>query len=199
GPNTGGMGAISPTPVLGDQGVENLVGEIMVPVLRELASRGINYTGFLYAGIIVDAGRNASVLEFNCRLGDPETQVILPRLESDLLAALDCAASARLSSVELRWSTRAAACVVAASRGYPGVVEDGKLITSSLTAADNCVLFHAGTIADAESPELVRSKGGRVLCVSALGDTVDDALRQIYTGIEKVQFEGMHYRRDIGL
>lgn len=198
GPNTGGMGAISPTAVLPDDSVEKLTGEIFVPVLRELWSRGIHYTGFLYAGVMVDKSRVAHVLEFNCRLGDPETQVLLLRLQSDLLVAIDAAVNGKLSSVDLRWSKKVAACVVASSEGYPDNPITGREISGIFDSYQDAetVLFQAGTRTD-EKGNLV-TNGGRVLCVSALGSDLDQALQRVYNGMNRVKFEGMHFRRDIG-
>ena len=198
GPNTGGMGAISPTAVLEDRRVENLVGEIFMPVLHELWNQGIKYVGFLYAGIIVDSKTGeAKVLEFNCRLGDPETQVLLTRMESDFLYALDAAVLGKLSSVELKWTKQAACCVVASSAGYPGEVDDGKEL-KGLFKEDGVEVFHAGTVTSPDDSDKVLTKGGRILAVSALGDTIGDAVSKAYQGIEKIEFDGMYYRKDIG-
>jgi phosphoribosylamine--glycine ligase len=198
GPNTGGMGAITPTPVLADKAVENLVGEIFIPVISELYRRGIRYRGFLYAGVIVDRSGVVRVIEFNCRLGDPETQPLMMRLRSDLLAALDAAVSGSLKSVDLQWKNEFAACIVGASRGYPRAVDDNKEITGLFDADDRLVVFHAGTKLDPKTPGKVVSKGGRVLSVTALGATLDEAVARAYQGMEKISFDGMHYRKDIG-
>ncbi|MCC6955036.1 MAG: phosphoribosylamine--glycine ligase [Deltaproteobacteria bacterium] len=195
GPNTGGMGAISPTPVLGEKRLETLVGEIFGPVVAELRSRGIRYRGFLYAGVIVDREGVVRVLEFNCRLGDPETEVILMRLKSDLVEALDALSRGRLKSIELHWKTEAAACVVLASGGYPGEVDDGKMISGLFPPEPGLVVFHAGTVPEGE---LAKTKGGRVLTVSALGDTLNQAVRRAYEGVQRISFDGMQYRGDIG-
>ena len=195
GPNTGGMGAISPTDVLADKRVENLIGDVFIPVVRELSARGIRYRGFLYAGMMVDEKGDAYVIEFNCRLGDPETEVLMLRLKSDLLKVLVAAVEDRLPAIELLWTTQAAACVVAASRGYPGELDDGKRIEGLFAGDDTLQVFHSGTISkDGE----VFSKGGRVLVVSALGDSVKEAVAKAYQGLEKISFEGMQYRNDIG-
>ena len=195
GPNTGGMGSITPTPVLSDKRVENLVGEIFLPVLRELHSRGIYYSGFLYAGLLVDRSGVARVLEFNCRLGDPETQVLMMRLKSDLLAVVRAAANVKLVSVELEWRPEAAVCVVAASRGYPGLADDGKVIEGLFIGDETTQVFHAGTRLEADR---VVSAGGRILSVTALGDDLRQARERAYAGIEKISFDGMQYRKDIG-
>ena len=159
GPNTGGMGAISPTPVLEDKRVEKLVADVFIPVLNELWNRGIKYTGFIYAGLIVDKKSGEyKVLEFNCRLGDPETQVLMMRLESDLLQALDAASRQKLSSTELRWTNKSACCVVASSAGYPGKVDDGKKIEGIFEPKQSKALFQAGTKMDESG--VLRSSGG---------------------------------------
>lgn len=196
GPNTGGMGAISPTPVLLDRAVENLVADIFIPTLQELQLRGIRYVGFLYAGIIVDKNGDFRVLEFNCRLGDPEAQVLLPRLKSDLAETLDAAVDGRLSSIELQWKPEAAVCVVACSRGYPGEVDDGKEISGLFDEEESVLVFQAGT---KEENGGIFSKGGRILAVSALGASTEEAAKKAYQGIERISFDGMHFRKDIGV
>ncbi len=198
GPNTGGMGAISPTPVLSDKRVENLVGEIFLPVLRELASRGIKYVGFLYAGIMVTTSGEVKVIEFNTRLGDPETQVLMMRLNSDLLTAIDAAVDGKLSTVDLRWRAESAACVVCASKGYPREVEDHKVINGLFEPEADLLVFHCGTYSPADAPNEVRSKGGRILTVTALGSSMNDAVTRAYEGVARISFEGMHHRKDIG-
>ncbi|MFN8389790.1 MAG: phosphoribosylamine--glycine ligase [Bdellovibrionota bacterium] len=198
GPNTGGMGSISPTPVLSDMRVENLVGEIFLPVLRELHSRGIHYSGFLYAGLLVDRSGTPKVLEFNCRLGDPETQVLMMRMKSDLLSVLEAAVDVKLHSVELEWHNESAACIVLASGGYPGTVDDGKLISGLRSGDDGLQVFHAGTVADSQNPDQVRTKGGRILGVTARGETLEAALERAYDAVAHISFDGMQYRKDIG-
>ncbi len=195
GPNTGGMGAISPTPVLNDRQVESLVGTVFLPVISELWNRGIPYKGFLYAGIIVDSSGTAKVLEFNCRLGDPEAQVLMMRLRSDLLAACLAAVDGKLSTIDLQWAPQAAACIVAASRGYPRAVDDGKAISGLFDGDEKMTVFQAGT---KQENGTVLTKGGRVLVVSALGEDVNAALTQAYSGLEKIYFDGMQFRKDIG-
>ncbi|MCL4148401.1 UNVERIFIED_CONTAM: hypothetical protein GTU68_026015, partial [Idotea baltica] len=197
GPNTGGMGAISPTPVLEDKRVENLVAEIFLPVLNELWNQGIKYVGFIYAGLIVDKKTSeAKVIEFNCRLGDPETQVLLMRMQSDLLKAIDAATKEKLSTVELKWAKKSACCVVASSEGYPAKVNDGKEIKGLFEPEGTKAVFHAGTATGSNGK--VVSKGGRILTVAALGDNMEDAIQSAYGGMSEVSFDGMHYRRDIG-
>lgn len=198
GPNTGGMGSISPTPVLGDWRVENLVGEIFLPVLRELHSRGIHYSGFLYAGLLIDRAGVAKVLEFNCRLGDPETEVLMMRMKSDFLAVVQAAVNVQLVSTEIEWHQDAAACVFACSGGYPGKVDDGKAIEGLFEGSDTLQIFHGGTRRNPEKPEQVITSGGRILAVTARGSTLPAALEQVYAALERISFEGMQYRRDIG-
>ena len=198
GPNTGGMGAISPTPVLSDLRIEKIVDEIFVPVLRELSNRGIRYSGFLYAGLFIEKSGSVKVLEFNCRCGDPETQVIMLRMQSDIVPVFEALAHQRLSAVELQWKREAATCVVMASKGYPKDPEDGKVIHGLEKMPENVHVFHAGTIADLEAPDQVLTKGGRILTVAALADTVSEAAAAVYRDIGNIHFEGVQYRKDIG-
>ncbi len=200
GPNTGGMGAISPTPVLSNHRLENLVGEIFVPVISELRARGIRYRGFLYAGVMIDSSGNAHVLEFNCRLGDPETEVLMMRLQSDIVPALLATASGGLSSIELAWRSESAACVVIASKGYPEAPEDGKVIHGLFAPEPDLIVFHAGTTKNAEKKDAdeIVTHGGRILAVVAIGATQNQAVRRVYEGCDRISFEGMHLRRDIG-
>jgi phosphoribosylamine--glycine ligase len=196
GPNTGGMGAISPTPVLNEEKLPELVETVFQPVVSELKSRGIRFRGFLYAGLIIDSDGNYKVLEFNCRLGDPETQVLLPRLKSDLLEAFDAAVSGSLDDIRLGWSEQACACVVASSSGYPKQVDDGKEIKGVFPDRESQLVFQAGTRLD--STGKLTSKGGRILVVTGLGDNLSEALSQAYNGLEEISFDGMHFRKDIG-
>jgi phosphoribosylamine--glycine ligase len=196
GPNTGGMGAISPTPVLSEARLPELVKDIFHPVLRELQAQGIRYRGFLYAGVMVDDQGTVNVIEFNCRLGDPETEVLMMRLESDLLAAIDGAVSGRLESVKLEWSKDPAVCVVIAASGYPDAPEKGREIAGLFPPESRLAVFHSGTAKD--SAGRVVTNGGRVLAVTALGANFNAALREAYRGVEQICFSGMHFRRDIG-
>ncbi len=195
GPNTGGVGAISPTPVLSEARLPELTESIFLPIVRELKNRGINYLGFLYAGVMVTPENEVYVIEFNCRLGDPETQVILSRMQSDLLETLYLATTGNLKNVALEWTELAACCVVLCSAGYPGKVEDGKVIRGLPQREDNLNVFHAGTVFKDNS---VYTKGGRILGVTALGTGLDDAIDSAYEAVRKISFEGMHYRTDIG-
>jgi phosphoribosylamine--glycine ligase len=196
GPNTGGMGAFSPTPNVTPE-VEALVErDVLLPAIRELARRGRPFRGALYAGLMLTS-RGPRVLEFNARLGDPETQPILMRLASDVVPALLAAAQGDLSRTTLEFDRRAAVGVVLAAEGYPGKVTSGDAI-SGLDAAqpDDVAVFHAGTAADAQGR--VVTSGGRVLTVCALGEGLDAAARRAYEAIRQVAFRGMQYRKDIG-
>jgi len=196
GPMTGGMGAYSPTPVVTDAMMRAIEREVLVPVIDGLMREGIEYRGVLYAGLMVTEF-GPKVLEFNCRFGDPETQPLMMRLKSDLLEVMLAVTENRLHKVQLEWDPRPALCVVAASGGYPGKYKTG-LPISGLTQADgmrDVKVFHAGTrLVDGQ----VVTDGGRVLGVTALGKTVAEAQKRAYEAMEKIHFEGMHYRRDIG-
>jgi phosphoribosylamine--glycine ligase len=160
-----------------------------------MAQEGMPYSGFLYAGLMIDRAGNPKALEFNCRLGDPETQPIMLRLKSDLLELVERALAGKLSRVEAEWDRRAALGVVIAAHGYPDDPRKGDSITGIAAPADDCRVFHAGTRADGKA--LVTS-GGRVLCVTALGDSVKMARTRAYEAVERIRFDGMQYRRDIG-
>jgi phosphoribosylamine--glycine ligase len=193
GPNTGGMGAYSPPPVYTPLIHEQVCSRVLNPLIRGLRRDGIPYRGVIYAGLMITAG-GPYVLEFNCRFGDPETQVVIPRLRSDLLPVMEAVVSGTLSGIELDWDPRPAACVVLASGGYPGAYETGKVIAGLDQAPPDVMLFHAGT--RRSGSELITA-GGRVLGVTALGDTIEEAVRRAYRGVDRVSFEGMHFRRDI--
>lgn len=195
GPNTGGMGAYSPTPVLGAE-LSGRVMEIFQRTLAGLRAEGIDYRGVLYAGLMLtDDG--PMVLEFNCRFGDPETQVVVPRMDFDLVDALAATVAGRLEALTLRWKRAAAVCVVLAAGGYPGAYERGVSIAGLKAAAQlaNVCVFHAGTKRDASGG--VVTDGGRVLGVTALGDGIADAVGAAYGAVELIQFSGAHFRRDI--
>jgi phosphoribosylamine--glycine ligase len=196
GPNTGGMGAYSPTSAV-DEAAMDEAREIFARTLAGLRSEGLSYKGVLYAGLMMTAN-GAKVLEFNARFGDPETQVVVPRMNFDLFDAMNAVADGRLEALELKWKREAAACVVLASGGYPGEFAKGKQITGLREAAQlsNVIVFHAGTKRGAH--DAVVTDGGRVLAVTALNGDVRGALRRAYQAIEKISFEGMHFRRDIG-
>lgn len=196
GPNTGGMGAYSPAPVVTDAMHERIMREVMLPAVNGLAAENIRYRGFLYAGLMIDADGTPKVLEFNCRFGDPETQPVLFRLRSDLVELVLATFDGSLDTWPVEWDSRAAVGVVMASGGYPGSYEKGKKITG-LDGLDSDVLkiFHAGT--RLEGTDVV-TDGGRVLCAVALGRTVGEARDRAYAGVEQVEWEGAFWRSDIG-
>jgi phosphoribosylamine--glycine ligase len=195
GPNTGGMGAYSPAPVVTPKIHARVMREIIQPAIQGMAQDGVPYTGFLYAGLMIDRAGNPKALEFNCRLGDPETQPILLRLKSDLLELVERALAGTLSRVEAAWDRRAALGVVLAAHGYPDEPRKGDRIGGLPAPAEDCRVFHAGT--RLEGKELVTS-GGRVLCVTALGDSVRMARTRAYEAVDRIRFDGMQYRTDIG-
>jgi phosphoribosylamine--glycine ligase len=195
GPNTGGMGAYSPAPVVTPALHARIVREIVTPTVRGMAKDGIPYSGFLYAGVMIDRAGNPKVLEFNCRLGDPETQPILMRLKSDLLPLLEHALDGKLDRIEAEWDRRAALGVVLAAANYPETPRKGDAIVGIPPAAEDCHVFHAGT--ELAGGKLVTS-GGRVLCVTALGDSVKMAQKRAYETVAAIRFDDMQYRRDIG-
>ncbi|HNU10276.1 MAG TPA: phosphoribosylamine--glycine ligase [Rubrivivax sp.] len=196
GPNTGGMGAYSPAPVVTPNVHARVMQEIIQPTLAGMAREGMPYTGFLYAGLMIDAQGHPRTVEFNCRLGDPEAQVILMRLKSDLFEVLMRATEGQLDDVELQWDRRTALGVVMAAAGYPAPPRKGDVITGAASAAgDDLVVFHAGTaLVDGQ----LRTSGGRVLCVTALGDSPRLAQQRAYEGVRAIRFEGAHWRGDIG-
>jgi phosphoribosylamine--glycine ligase len=195
GPNTGGMGAYSPALVVTPQVHARAMREIILPTVRGMDKDGIPFSGFLYAGLMIDAEGRPKTLEFNCRMGDPETQPIMMRLKSDLVDVFMAATSGRLDEVELQWDRRVALGVVMAAAGYPLSPRKGDLITGLPKPADDAVVFHAGTVLEGEQ---VRTAGGRVLCVTALADSVKQAQARAYDVARGVHFEGAQYRRDIG-
>ena len=196
GPNTGGMGAYSPAPVVTPNVHARVMHEIIQPTVDGMARDGIPFTGFLYAGLMIDAKGHVKTLEFNTRLGDPETQPILMRLKSDLFEVFMHATSGTLDQVQLDWDRRVALGVVLAAAGYPQSPRKGDTIRGLPPEADDCVVFHAGTTTGPAGE--VQTSGGRVLCVTALGDSVRTAQQRAYQGVHGIQFDGMHYRRDIG-
>jgi len=196
GPNTGGMGAYSPAPVVTPEIYRRINEEILTPMIRGLAAEGIEYKGVLYAGLMI-TDEGPKVLEFNARFGDPEMQALLPRLDTDLVEVMNAVIDGRISEIELKWNPASAVCVVMASGGYPGPYEKGKLITGLDSVGDNSVIvFHAGTKMLPEG-RLV-TDGGRVLGVTGLGRTIADAMEKTYRAVRKIHFEGAHYRTDIG-
>ncbi|WP_396328787.1 phosphoribosylamine--glycine ligase [Burkholderia anthina] len=196
GPNTGGMGAYSPAPIVTPQMHARVMREIIMPTVRGMEKDGIRFTGFLYAGLMIDKEGNPRTLEFNCRMGDPETQPIMARLKSDFSKVVEQAIAGTLDTVELDWDRRTALGVVLAAHGYPDAPRKGDRINGIPAATEQAVTFHAGTTL-AEGDKLVTS-GGRVLCVVGLADSVREAQQHAYDTINQINFEGMQYRRDIG-
>ncbi len=196
GPNTGGMGAYSPAPVVTPNVHARVMHEIIQPTLAGMAREGMPFSGFLYAGLMIDAQGHPRTVEFNCRLGDPEAQVILMRLKSDLFEVLMHATEGQLAAVELQWDRRTALGVVMAAAGYPAAPRKGDAIVGAATvASDDLVVFHAGTaLADGR----LCTSGGRVLCVTALGDSVRLAQARAYEGVRAIGFAGAQWRSDIG-
>jgi phosphoribosylamine--glycine ligase len=195
GPNTGGMGAYSPAPVITGELETVVLEKIMKPTIRALKSEGVAYKGVLYAGLMIDKGR-PYVLEFNCRLGDPETQPVLSRLQSDLMEIAMAVTDERLSEVKVEWKKDPAVCVVISSKGYPGKYRKGDAISGIGDAGklEGVHVFHAGT---AFKDSDVVTAGGRVLGVTATGSSIEAAKKQAYEAVGKIRFDGMHYRRDI--
>ena len=196
GPNTGGMGAYSPAPIVTPQMHARVMREIIMPTVRGMEKDGIRFTGFLYAGLMIDKEGNPRTLEFNCRMGDPETQPIMARLKSDFSKVVEQAIAGTLDTVELDWDRRTALGVVLAAHGYPDAPRKGDRINGIPAETEQAVTFHAGTTL-AEGDKLVTS-GGRVLCVVGLADSVREAQQHAYDTINQINFEGMQYRRDIG-
>jgi phosphoribosylamine--glycine ligase len=195
GPNTGGMGAYSPAPVVTPELHARIMREVIHPTVAGMAADGIRYTGFLYAGIMVGLDGAPKVLEFNCRMGDPETQPIMMRLKTDLVTLMEAAIGGTLDQIEAEWDRRTALAVVLAAAGYPDAPRKGDLIGALPAAADDLHVFHAGTAA--QDGETVVS-GGRVLAVTALGDSVRMAQARAYEAVAAIRFDGMQFRRDIG-
>lgn len=195
GPNTGGMGAYSPAPVVTADVHARAMREVIMPTIRGMEKDGIPYTGFLYAGLMIDAQGKPKTLEFNCRMGDPETQPIMMRLKSDLFDVMMAATSESLDKIELEWDRRVALGVVLAAAGYPLNPRKGDAISGLPADSLEAMVFHAGTT---EQDGKVLTSGGRVLCVTALGDSVRQAQQKAYAAVAGVQFDGMQYRKDIG-
>ena len=195
GPNTGGMGAYSPAPVVTPDVHARAMRDVILPTIRGMDKDGIPFTGFLYAGLMIDGDGKPKTLEFNTRMGDPETQPIMMRLKSDLVDVLMAATSGKLDEVELKWDRRVALGVVLAAGGYPLSPKKGDLISGLPKPTDEVVVFHAGTVAEGDQ---VKTAGGRVLCVTALADSVKQAQTKAYDAARGIHFDGMQYRRDIG-
>jgi phosphoribosylamine--glycine ligase len=195
GPNTGGMGAYSPAPIITPQLHARVMREIIDPTVHGMAKDGIPFTGFLYAGLMIDDKGNPKTLEFNCRMGDPETQPIMARLKSDFLSVMEHAVNGTLDTVELEWDRRTALGVVMAAAGYPDNPRKNDHISGIPPETLECITFHAGTtLADNK----LMTSGGRVLCVVGMGDNVKMAQKHAYEAIEQIHFDGAQYRSDIG-
>jgi phosphoribosylamine--glycine ligase len=197
GPNTGGMGAYSPAPVVTPDMHERIMREVIEPTVTGMAADGIPYTGFLYAGVMIDADGVPKVLEYNCRFGDPETQPIMMRLQSDLVELVDAALDQRLHEVSAEWDERAALGVVLAAGGYPDSYRKGDVINGLDAASETAgKVFHAGTANDADGN--VVTQGGRVLCAVGLGASVTEAQQQAYALVDKISWDDVYFRTDIG-
>jgi phosphoribosylamine--glycine ligase len=196
GPNTGGMGAYSPAPVVTPEIHARIMREVIEPTVRGMKAEGHPYTGFLYAGVMIAPDGTPKVLEFNCRFGDPETQPVMMRLQSDFIELIEAALDGRLDRVQAQWDSRAALGVVMAAGGYPGSYDKSDVITGLPEKAEtDCKVFHAGT---ALKNGAVVTSGGRVLCVTALGATVGAAQSRAYETVKKIRWHGVQYRHDIG-
>ena len=193
GPNTGGMGAFSPSPHYTPEAAKYVEENIIVPTIRAMAEEGRHFQGVLYFGLMLTSS-GPKVLEYNARFGDPEAQVILPRLQTDLLEIMEAIVDKKLDEMEIRWDERAAVCVVLASGGYPGSYQKGRPIKIK-TGNPDFLLFHAGTH---KTEQGFVTNGGRIIGITALGKDLGDAVQRVYSNIENVNFEGMHYRKDIG-
>jgi phosphoribosylamine---glycine ligase len=196
GPNTGGMGAYSPAPIITEKLNVEILETILKPTVAALKRMGIIYKGVLYAGLMITK-EGPKVIEYNCRFGDPETQVVLPRLKTDFVNICMAVAQGKLSHLKIEWDERAAACVVMASGGYPGSYPKGKVIEGLEKAVQNpnTYVFHSGT---ANQRGKIVTSGGRVLCVTGLGHGIPEAIENAYKGVREISFEGLHYRTDIG-
>ena len=195
GPNTGGMGAYSPAPVVTDEMHSRIMNEVILPTVEGMKDLGRPYTGFLYAGVMIDEDGTPNVLEFNCRFGDPETQPIMMRLQSDLAWLCDMAIDGKLDKVTAKWDERKALGVVLAAGGYPDSYHSGDVIDSLPENTEDMHIFHAGTAKQGNNQV---TSGGRVLCVTALGDSVTEAQQRAYETVKKVHWDNVYYRTDIG-
>jgi len=196
GPNTGGMGAYSPAPVVTDEVYQRAMNEVIYPTVKGMAAEGNTYVGFLYAGLMIDASGTPKVIEYNCRFGDPETQPIMLRLKSDLVKLCQAALDKKLNTVIAEWDARPAIGVVMAAGGYPNGYTKGQVISGLPQHEQDAVkVFHAGTVMQGDQ---VVTSGGRVLCVTAMGETVAKAQEQAYQLLDKISWEGCFSRRDIG-
>ena len=197
GPNTGGMGAYSPVPLVSRQIIDSVIKDIVQPVIAGLEKEGCPYQGILYTGLMITPEGIPKVLEFNCRFGDPEAQPILMRLETDIVEIIEAVIDKRLSEIEVKWSDKVAVCVVMASGGYPDKYQNGRIITglNSIADTEDVIVFHAGTAFENKN---IVTAGGRVLGVTALGEDINIAIKRAYEAVNMIEFEGMQYRKDIG-
>ncbi|HAA64303.1 MAG TPA: phosphoribosylamine--glycine ligase, partial [Thermoanaerobacter sp.] len=194
GPNTGGMGSIAPNPYLEKETLKEVMESILKPVVKALQKEGIVYKGVLYAGLMLTK-EGPKVLEFNARFGDPETQVVLPLLKTDLINIIEATIEGKLDKIQIEWEDKKAVCAVAVSNGYPGEYQTGFEITG-LEKVKEAFVYHAGT---ALKDGKIVTSGGRVLAVTTIGDSYEEAREKVYREIEKISFEGMYYRKDIAL
>ncbi|ADD01878.1 phosphoribosylamine/glycine ligase [Thermoanaerobacter italicus Ab9] len=194
GPNTGGMGSIAPNPYLKEKTLKEVMDSILKPVVKALQKEGIVYKGVLYAGLMLTE-EGPKVLEFNARFGDPETQVVLPLLKTDLIDIMEATIEGKLDKIQIEWENKKAVCVVAVSNGYPGEYQIGFEITG-LEKVKEAFVYHAGT---ALKDGKITTSGGRVLAVTTIGDSYEEAREKVYKEIEKIRFDGMYYRKDIAL
>ncbi len=196
GPNTGGMGAYSPAPVVTDQVHERILGRILRPIIQGMGEEGRPYKGVLYAGLMI-RDNHPKVLEFNARFGDPETQPVLMRMKGDIIPILEACIKGNLSQYRIEWDSRASVCVVMASKGYPGHYEKGKRIEGlkEVSQMKDVFVFHAGT--DMKDGQII-TNGGRVLGVTGLGEDIEGAIETTYRAVKKISWDGVHYRKDIG-
>jgi len=194
GPNTGGMGSIAPNPYLEEETLKEVMESILKPMVKALKKEGIVYKGVLYAGLMLTK-EGPKVLEFNARFGDPETQVVLPLLKTDLIDIMEATIEGKLDKIQIEWENKKAVCVVAVSNGYPGEYQTGFEITG-LEKVKEAFVYHAGT---ALKDGKIVTSGGRVLAVTTIGDSYEEAREKVYREIEKISFEGMYYRKDIAL
>jgi phosphoribosylamine--glycine ligase len=195
GPNTGGMGAYSPAPIVTPALHAQVMREIIAPTVQGMAKDGIPFTGFLYAGLMIDSKGKAKTLEFNCRMGDPETQPIMARLKTDLVEVMEHAVDGTLDAIALEWDRRTALGVVLAAAGYPDAPRKGDVISGIPEENETHITFHAGTMLNGAQ---LTTSGGRVLCVVGLGDSVKMAQKEAYQAVDKIHFDGMQFRHDIG-
>jgi len=194
GPNTGGMGAYSPAPVVTDKISKKIMHDVIEPTLKGMADEGYPFTGFLYAGVMIDTEGNSKVLEYNVRFGDPETQPVMMRLKSSMVDLIEAALESSLDEETIEWDQRSSLGVVLAAGGYPDSYKKGDVISGIPAETENSKVFHAGTVNDGS----LKTNGGRVLCAVGLGDTVSEAQQVAYGVVDKISWNNVYFRRDIG-